>query len=164
MDSQFKQNYSKIRENIQKEASELIHALAAEATEHAEAFWNEHHEQRDAVDGEKSNGTLGVRVKGPGDHGHGEFLSITWFIYTFRGPKKKRKAVPNYLPKGDGFSYKKSALAPYRLFAWENKLFSILEPRFANIRERYDHALKIRKASKSLDRLENKALDMMNGE
>lgn len=159
MDKEFQEKNKKSFDEIEKQVSILLEQLEEEANEHAKAFWAEHEEQKHGVDGKNSYGTLGVRVNRPGSEN--EYLSIEWFIYAFSGPKNKKKVYCNHISKGDGFSYKKSALRLYKLNSWEKRLFTMLEPSFANIRERYDHLLRVRKSTRSIARIQSKSLELL---
>lgn len=111
-------------------------AIAREAGELAERFWDQHWEV-DQSGGKQRRGYLGVRVRR-----RGQGVGIEWYrsVPAFRkkGSSGPPKMFHRYLARGRGYEYPMGVFRAARARDWELALARDLEPRFGQLRRRLD--------------------------
>jgi len=111
-------------------------AIAREAEELAERFWDRHWEA-DQSGGARQRGYLGVRVRR-----RGQGVGIEWYrsspAFRKAGSSGPPKMFHRYLARGRGYEYPMSVFRAARACDWEMELARDLESRFGPLRRRLD--------------------------
>lgn len=120
--------------------------IEARAQEVADQFWARHWEiKRTRPPSER--GYLGVRVRRRDLH-----VAIEWFRVRYGGGKRKGTPLFEYLRRGKGYAYPKSAFSGAWCKDWEREMAMELEEQFARLRQRVEMLTRMARYAREYDR------------